>query len=146
MGYLDILSNKHESNTRFWKLFGNIISPHKRKKHVKIEKVLQGDEMITDPKRISEVFNNHFVSIGKKLTDKFDSNDEFKRYMKHNCTNSIYLEPINTEEIIKEIKKLKDKKSPGPDNIPPKKKKKKKKNPRALKKTPQKKKKKKKKS
>ena len=101
MYYNDILSNRHESNSRFWKLFGNIISPHKQKKHTTIDKVLQGDQMITDPKSISEAFNNHFVSIGKKLTDQFITNDDFSCYMRQNCINSIFLETVTADEILK---------------------------------------------
>ena len=73
-----------------------------------------------DPPEISNAFNDHFVTIGKKLTDRFPIHTDFKKYMKRNCNETIFLAPLVIPEIEKEIGKLKDRKSPGPDNIPPK--------------------------
>ena len=118
--YQDILKTKHEANNKFWKLFGDIINPNKSKKSMKIDKLVYNGSTILDPTDISLAFNDHFASIGKKLTDKFNGDTNLKKYMKSNCSKTLFLQPIVTEEINIEISKLKDKKSSGPDNLPPK--------------------------
>ena len=118
--YSDILSNKHDSNHKFWKLLGGVINPSKHANKQLINKITYGNKIITDPKEISCAFNDYFSNVGKKLSEKFPSQSDFRKYMKTNQANSIYITPIIVQEVITEISKLKTNKSSGPDNIPPK--------------------------
>ena len=118
--YLSVLKCKKEGNIKFWKLFGNIINPDKQKKHNLIPKVVYDGKTFTDPYGISNAFNDHFVSIGKKLTEKFDNSSNMRKYMNTNCNESIFLEPIVKEEVMNTINQLKENKAPGPDGISPK--------------------------
>ena len=115
--YLSVLKSKREGNSKFWKLFASIINPYKHKKNPVINKVVYNGNTYSDPIDISNAFNDHFVSIGKKITDKFDKPSDFRKYMNINCSDSIFLEPILEGEIVKEINFLKENKSPGPDNL-----------------------------
>ena len=118
--YLNAIHNKRESNKAFWELYSSILNPSKVKSKTLISKVTYSGKTMLDPPEISNAFNDHFVTIGKKLTDRFPIHTDFKKYMKRNCNETIFLAPIVIPEIEKEIGKLKDRKSPGPDNIPPK--------------------------
>ena len=118
--YLNAINNKRESNKAFWKLYSSILNPSKVKSKTCISKVTYNGRSMTSPPEISNAFNDHFVTIGKKLTDRFPNQTNFKKYMKRNCNDTIFLAPIVIPEIEKEIRKLKDRKSPGPGNIPPK--------------------------
>ena len=99
-------------------MFGSIINPNKHKKTTFINKVIYNGNTYTDSKNISDAFNDHFVTVGKKLSDKFQDPADYDKYMNINCNETIYLEPILHGEVIKEINFLKDNKCPGPDNIP----------------------------
>ena len=116
--YIGILQSKYDSNNTFWKMFASIINPDKQKKKTFINKVVYNDNTYTDSKDISNAFNDHFVTVGKKLSDKVHGPSDYDKYMNINSIETIYLEPILQGEVIKEINFLKDNKSPGPDNIP----------------------------
>ena len=64
---------------------------------------------------------NALGNIGTNLENKFRScNDsDFKLYLSHPVSESMYCEPISTNEILDIIAKLNNNKSPGPDMITP---------------------------
>ena len=67
---------------------------------------------------MTQAFNDYFCSIGSTLSESFGPrNNNFKKYLKQNIQESFFITPIVPTEIIKEIKKLKPNKSPGPDEI-----------------------------
>ena len=76
---------------------------------------LENGEEIMDEKEITNKFNEYFVNIGKKLADKIGKNET--------CTNaqkidkSMFLRPVNRNEILIYISQLKSCKSPGSDGI-----------------------------
>ena len=119
--YLDILNNKYTSNFKFWKTFGSVLNPSKQKKQTRITKIIFDNKEYSEPKDISNAFNNYFSTIGQKLNSNFpNDNSDFKRYMKYNSVHSIYMHPVDRCEVINEISKLDKNKSSGPDDIPPK--------------------------
>ena len=116
--YLDQFKQKHESNFKFWKTFNNVINPKRQRNSEWVSKLRYKDEIIRDNILISNTFNDFFSSIGEELNNKFPNETDFKKYLKFNSVESIYLYPIVTEEIRKEILNLSCKKSCGPDNLP----------------------------
>ena len=118
--YLEMFNSKFDSNFKFWTVFGKIINPNKYMKREILTKIICDGQEISEPKEISKMFNNHFATVGKKLSQKFQNRSNFKRFLKLNLINSIYFQPIIENENLKEINHLKVNKSPGPDGIPPK--------------------------
>ena len=72
------------------------------------------------PQDISNAFNDYFSTIGQNLSNNFPENSDFRKYMKTNSSNTIYMNPIVIKEVSIEINKLKINKSSGPDGVPPK--------------------------
>lgn len=70
-----------------------------------------------DPKLIANTFNDFFSSI---CNTTLDSLKQFPVDNKESTQNSIFLRPVETKEINKIIKNLKNKNSCGIDEIPPK--------------------------
>ena len=62
--------------------------------------------------------NEHFCNIGNKLQSAIpDYGHKYRDYMPQRINNSFYLQPIITDDILLEIKRLKHNKSPGHDLI-----------------------------
>ena len=76
----------------------------------------------SDPKLISDGFNNFFTNVGPQLADKIPrSNVNFKDYLNkaRSPTNSLFLTPTDYDEIIEVCNSLKSDSSPGFDEIKP---------------------------
>ena len=72
---------------------------------------------ITDPKAISDGFNNYFVNIGPTLASKIPNNNISHRiFLPENLNFSLFLEPTDETEIKNIINKLKEG-APGRDGI-----------------------------
>ena len=86
------------------------------------------DDIISDDNKISNIFNNHFSSIGAKINDKIPpGNGSYKDYFPARGTNdsspvnpphSIFLSPTTSQEIKSIIDSLDLKKSMGPASVP----------------------------
>ena len=92
-------------------------------------KLLNDDDLVSDPKIISNIFNNYFSTIGPDIERKIPSvPGSFKDYFKLKDKNgklainpnnaSFFLSPTVPEEIDKLIDSLDVKKSTGPNSIP----------------------------
>ena len=133
-------------NKRFWKT----IKPNFSEKNSKTSKIIlvENDEIITDNKRNTEIMNDYFVNITKKLNipeiciEKQPENGDtdflvldpvdhiIKTYSKHPSILKIneFVRPtglfsftrVGQSGIKKEILELNAKKATGPDAIPPK--------------------------
>ena len=64
------------------------------------------------------LYSINFSNVGADLNKKFPSNTNFMKYFKYNSICSMYLSPINSNEVDKELNSLKINKSSGPDNLP----------------------------
>ena len=74
---------------------------------------------ITDSNKIANNFNDFFTNIGTKLANKINppDSDYVSPLKSKNKQNSIFLNPTNTDEIIKITKNLKSSNSSGIDDI-----------------------------
>ena len=62
--------------------------------------------------------NEHFCNIGNKLQSGIpDYGHKYRDYMPQRINNSFYLQPVTTDDILLEIKRLKRNKSPVHDLI-----------------------------
>ena len=78
-----------------------------------------GENTITNPCEIANIFNNYFASVADtaKLNIKY-SHKHFSEYLKHQCNNSIFIQPTDSEEIANIISSLNINKTCGPFSIP----------------------------
>ena len=86
--------------------------------------------LISDPQKISNIFNDHFSTIGEKVQQKIpiDNSGNFKDYLNKRDKNgklyinpdgsTFFLSPTVPGEIIKIIDALDPTKSTGPNGIP----------------------------
>jgi len=77
---------------------------------------------LEDRNNIYNAFNDNFATLGDKLVEKLPSSrtNTFKNYLSSSTKNSIFSHPTHEYEISSLIRKLKENKSPGPDNFGPK--------------------------
>ena len=115
--YKNIISKHNNSSKNLWNIFGKILNS-KKIKHNKIANININGEIQTEPQKITETFNKFFSEIGGNLAKKFpDDFSEFKNYLGHPATHSMYLFKTSESEIRKIIKSLKNTNSTGFDNF-----------------------------
>ena len=74
---------------------------------------------IYDPKLISEKFNDFFVNIGNNVEAKIPlSKDSFLVYLNNRANNSMFVCPVDENEVFGMLNKLDKSKSSGPNSIP----------------------------
>ena len=110
----EIISNKNNLS-KVWAIIKQVIN---RKKGSKInEKFMHNNREITDPKAISDGFNNYFVNIGPTVASKIPNNNiSYRRFLPENLKLSLFLEPTDETEIKNIINKLKEG-APGQDGV-----------------------------
>ena len=101
-----------------WKILNNVVGRNKQTKLPDLFKDADGNK-ITDSNKIANNFNDFFTNIGTKLANKISppDSDYVSPLKSENKQNSIFLNPTNTDEIIKITKNLKSSNSSGIDNI-----------------------------
>ena len=80
--------------------------------------IINGNE-ITDEYEISNSMNDYFCSVGQNIANGLNrSSTNFQQYLKNRISETFYLKPVIEHDVLKQIEKIKIKKSAGPDNIP----------------------------
>ena len=88
------------------------------KSFTRVNRLILGQRVVVDKQEISNSMNEHFGNIGNKLQSGIpDYGHKYRDYMPQRINNSFYLQPITTDDILLEIKRLKHNKSPGHDFI-----------------------------
>ena len=96
-----------------------ILSCH-RKPNPTPNSLIVKNSTITDINDITEKFNYHFPTIGKSLVSLINNKDKSQPfYLKSPCTNSIYLQPTSTHEVMALINFFNLNKANGHDDIDP---------------------------
>ena len=77
-----------------------------------------GDDIISDSKKISEICNDHFVTVGERLADQMRCSD-YSSTVHIPKTNSVFqLKPLTEGQVLKLLNKLINGKATGLHNIP----------------------------
>ena len=80
-----------------------------------------GNQILTDPKEIGELFNNFYTNIAQKLINNSNNNNVSLSSTVVNSdsqiSNTIFLAPTTVEEITSITKSLKNKESSGLDEV-----------------------------
>ena len=112
MHYNQLFEANKDSVYNLWKTLNLIINPQKSKGHSQIAKLMYDGKLIIDKQKISDAINMHFCDVGRKLQPQLQNCTlNFKDFMP---ANSFFLTPISKEEILLQIKNLKQNKAPGP--------------------------------
>ena len=106
---------------KFWAspLNKSIINIH----NIKIWTVIYNckeNEPNSNPITIANGFNNYFSDnyFSHNLQDNIHSNSSFSDYLKNTCEQSLFLEPVDSQEIIFIINSIDNSKASGPHSIP----------------------------
>ena len=79
---------------------------------------MQNDnKVISDSNGITDTFNRHFASIGKKLASQVSSPNSYKNFLKSKILSSIFLEPPRYNEVYNLIHSLGLRRAAGNDGI-----------------------------
>ena len=92
--YHELFSDAKSSAINMWKTLGSIINPGKKKNMNKITRLKIGEEFIEDSQQISNEMNNHFCTIGSKLSHQLPPGKPYQRFMKNTVNHTIFLSPI----------------------------------------------------
>ena len=109
--------NKNDTSL-IWKGIRQLITlKHKSKRQFSIITVKGKD--VTNPKNISNAFNNFFTNIGLSLPKTIlQSKKNFKNFLNNSSLKSFVLKPVNHDEVRKLISQLNNRKALGPTSIP----------------------------
>ena len=90
---------------------------NKKKSSRKCNEFHSGGNILNDTTEISNKFNNYFINIGPTLASQIpDTGTNYKKFLPNNNNNSIFLSPVNHDEIKKNILNLNNS-APGWDEI-----------------------------
>ena len=111
--YKGIFDDKKNNIKKLWEHMGQLLTPTKQARSSKsISKLLVSGKEISGDKQIANALNDYFANVGDNLASNIPTcTKSFKDYLKDPNPHSIFLQPTGSEEIIKEIDKMKNKKS-----------------------------------
>ena len=102
---ISFYKNKFQKNNETKAIWNNIkkIIPKDRESN-DINTIKYNNEIISNGKDISNIFNEYYCEISKRLleNDKIKS-DEYKKYLKNGQIHTIFLYKIEKEELKKEL-------------------------------------------
>ena len=107
---------KHDCKNT-WNLINSLIK--KKSSNKDIEELIIDGVTVTNTKTSCDHFNKFFSNVGTTEAKNIPDNDtDPMSFLKGLPPDSMFLHPTDTEEILKEAKKLNKKQSSGWDNIP----------------------------
>ena len=116
-----IAKNKHNTS-KLWQTINNILHRKSRKSNQVPKEIHVKDEIIQNPKNVSNAFNECFVNVGSCLSNKISTATDCAfsatSLITINAKNSFFLRPIAESEILRHINGLKSSKSAGKFGIP----------------------------
>ena len=81
--------------------------------------ISQGENVITKPYNIANIFSNYFSSVTDTAKENIKySHKHFSNFLNNQCNNFIFIQPIDSDEIANIISTLSMNKSSGTNSIP----------------------------
>ena len=102
-----------DNSKKQWQMINSLLN--RKTKSVTISKIHdKNGNVCTNPRDIVENFNDYFANIASKLKSQIHtrttvSPGNFENFLKHPVANSIYLKPVDAEEIHSIVKNLNNK-------------------------------------
>ena len=117
--YFNLITFNKSNLKKTWSIMKSIIN--KKVKSKNADYFMQGSLKITDKEVIASKFNDFFVNVGVSLSDKIpQSSRSAQSYLTDSYTKTLFLTPVNRNELINVIKQLKTNTSSGWDDLSPK--------------------------
>lgn len=113
--YKEKIDITNKDPKKMWRLLKEVCNEEYAKSSDSNIKLNINNSIITDKQIITNEFNDFFVKIGEELSTKCKSNEH--KYNKIKSINSLFLNEVTENELIKHIHSLKNNSSPGPDRI-----------------------------
>lgn len=113
--YKNEINKNKTSSKSLWKTVREISKTNSKSNTFSSIKNENG-ELITNSKEMANEFNKTFTKMGENLANKINKDPNFK-ITKNSVQNSMVLLPTDTFELKQLLNELKNKKSPGLDNI-----------------------------
>ena len=110
--------NKHNPR-KTWKTINSLL--HNKTKTADFPSEIKTDGITADdPTEIANCLNKYFCTIGEKLAQNVQTNNDlnYRTYLKNPVSSTIFLQPTQVSEVYTAIMSLNTNKSPGFDNIP----------------------------
>lgn len=102
---------------KVWKNINALLGRDKKKDELVIR---DNDSVFVDKTRVAQCLNDHFASIGSKLSEKFPpkSKDSINKYESLTVSpRSIFFDPVVDCDVIRIISSMDDNKAPGVDDL-----------------------------
>ena len=114
--YLGLLGND-KGNKKTWNEINSILG-NKKSKEQYINEISINNTILQSDVEIANAFNNHFATVGEKMSNELNYNiDEFHKYMPNKLNKSLLLKRVTENEIENIVSQLSSKKSSGIDKI-----------------------------
>lgn len=115
--YRDMLQNCKGNMKATWSILKEAIGSHNNK-HNSPQSFIIDNVKTSDKAKIASSFNKYFAGIGKTTGDNVPpANCNYTEYLKQPSSDSIFIEPIEQQDVINITRQLKPKISSGHDNI-----------------------------
>ena len=112
---------KKNGINNFWKSFGPTLNPSKIKKNTFLPKLVINNIDVTGDQNIANAMNDYFCNVGQKIHNNIPHvAGHFNDYLTNKIRETFFLSAITEAEILRELSKLNENKSSGPDNLKPK--------------------------
>ena len=112
--YEDKFYSARNDIKKTWRIINDVLRPNKiHKKQNIIKKLIINNTTYENSQDISNIFNDHFVSIGRNMAESVVSGpNDHKKYLSHlNVPNSFFFTPVTPNETHVIINSLKNKSS-----------------------------------
>jgi len=121
--YASRFKNVEGDTKQTWKLIKSVINNNSKSDDIR-EIRLNSNSTVTDPVHIANKFNEYFVNVGKDLARKIpEVEGSYYDYLKMNNiknNSSLFLQPVDTAEVVNIVRCFKSNKAAGYDEISPK--------------------------
>ena len=116
--YTEFFQSNKNNSKKTWEGIRDIINLSK-KNHIVPKNVFYKNSTHTDIKDMSNCFNDFFVNIGNSVEAKIPRVDTpFSNFLKNKNNASLFLKPVDDNEIRSMISSLSSSKACGPNSIP----------------------------
>jgi hypothetical protein len=104
--YKKFFNNNENDAKKLWSQVNSIINKNNCKKKCEIY-LNDNGKIITEQKKVANTFNEYFINVAQNLVKKMDiATTSFQSYLKNPNKDSIYLNKVTTDEVIKLTSKL----------------------------------------
>jgi len=118
MHYQNLLNQYKKNSKKVWETIKEVIGNQNVKRG--IQSISANGLITTDTSRIANTLNEYFVSVGPNLDTEIPRVEvEPQHFLRGHYINSIFLSPVDTEEVSTSLRNLKDSSS-GHDDFKPK--------------------------